>query len=93
LDWVASNRSAPQSLASALTAARVFVDAMMVRSTEPKATSKPIASPSLIWSITCAKQLARAELRPADPDKAIDTLRTSLNENLTRLNARPAAQQ
>jgi hypothetical protein len=37
--------------------------------------------------------LARAELRPADPDKAIDTLRTSLNENLTRLNARPAAQQ
>lgn len=39
------------------------------------------------------QQLARAELRPADPDKAIATLRTSLNENLTRLNARPAAQQ
>jgi hypothetical protein len=39
------------------------------------------------------QQLARAELRPADPDKAIATLRTSLDENLTRLNARPAAQQ
>lgn len=39
------------------------------------------------------QQLARAELRPADPDKAIATLRTSLNENLTRLNAQPAMQQ
>ncbi|MFK4441252.1 hypothetical protein ABH944_001296 [Caballeronia udeis] len=39
------------------------------------------------------QQLARAELRPADPDKAIATLRTSLNENLTRLNAQPATQQ
>ncbi|WP_028219347.1 hypothetical protein [Paraburkholderia oxyphila] len=39
------------------------------------------------------QELARAELRPADPDKAIATLRTSLNENLTKLNAHPAAQQ
>jgi hypothetical protein len=39
------------------------------------------------------QQLARAELRPADPDKAIATLRTSLNENLTRLNTQPATQQ
>ncbi len=39
------------------------------------------------------QQLARVELRPADPDKAIATLRTSLNENLTRLNAQPATQQ
>jgi hypothetical protein len=39
------------------------------------------------------QQLARAELRPADPDKAIATLRTSLNENLTHLNAQPATQQ
>lgn len=39
------------------------------------------------------QELARAELRPADPDKAIATLRTSLNENLAKLNAHPAAQQ
>jgi hypothetical protein len=39
------------------------------------------------------QELARAELRPADPDKAIATLRTSLNENLTQLNAHPATQQ
>jgi hypothetical protein len=39
------------------------------------------------------QQLARAELRPADPDKAIATLRTSLNENLTQLNAQKATAQ
>jgi hypothetical protein len=39
------------------------------------------------------QQLARTELRPADPEKAIATLRTSLNENLTQLNAHPAMQQ
>jgi hypothetical protein len=39
------------------------------------------------------QQLARAELRPADPDKAIATLRTSLNENLQHLNVQPTTQQ
>jgi hypothetical protein len=31
------------------------------------------------------QELARAELRPSDPDKAIATLRASLDENLTQL--------
>ncbi|GAB3026708.1 hypothetical protein GCM10027285_05990 [Oleiagrimonas citrea] len=34
--------------------------------------------------------LARAQMRPRDPNAAIATLRKSLNENLTRLNAMKA---
>lgn len=38
-------------------------------------------------------QLARTELQPADPDKAIATLRTSLNENITRINMPVSSKQ